>query len=200
MRLAWRAVRFEAALWWSLLLFVTGRRDGLRPGVTTVGYHRAATGLFVLLLVSSAVEVPALHLIVPWPPVRLALLVLGVWGVTFAAGLWASYVVRPYLVSTQGVRLRHGPVHDVRISWAQIAEVRQRTVRTWAKPGFGTAVTVEDGRLGYVVHGETNVVLLLAEPIDVGGAAVTEVHVGADDPAALAAALLAARPAAGTAA
>jgi hypothetical protein len=185
MRLAWRAVRFELALWRSLLLLLIGRRDGRRPGVTTVGYHRAATGLFVLLLVASAVEVPALHLIVPWQPVRLALLALGVWGVAFTAGLWASYVVRPYLFSADGVRLRHGVQRDLRLSWAQIADVRPRTVRTWAKPGFA----VEDGRLGYVVHGETNVALLLAEPIVVGGAEVTEVHVGADDPAALAAAL-----------
>jgi len=97
MRFACRAVRFELALRRSLLLLLTGRRDGRRPGVTTGGYHLAATGLFVLLLVASAVEVPALHLIVPWPPVRLALLVLGVWGVAFTAGLWASYVARPYL-------------------------------------------------------------------------------------------------------
>jgi hypothetical protein len=189
MRLAWRAVRFELALWRSLSLLLIGRRDGRRPGVTTVGYHRAATGLFVLLLVASAVEVPALHLIVPWRPVQLLRLALGVWGVAFTAGLWASYVVRPYLFSADGVRLRHGVQRDLRLSWAQIADVRERTVRTWAKPGFGTAVTVEDGRLGYVVHGETNVALLLAEPIVVGGAEVTEVHVGADDPAALTAAL-----------
>ncbi|HET6531171.1 MAG TPA: hypothetical protein VFH03_11255, partial [Actinoplanes sp.] len=91
MRLAWWAVRFELSLWRSMLLLMTGRRDGQRPGVTTVGYHRAATGLFVLLLVASAIELPALHLSVPWRPVQLTLLFLGVWGVTFAIGLWASY-------------------------------------------------------------------------------------------------------------
>ncbi|HET6532980.1 MAG TPA: hypothetical protein VFH03_20515, partial [Actinoplanes sp.] len=133
-----------------------------------------------------------LHLIVPWRPVQLALLILGVWGVTFAVGLWASYVVRPYLFSADGVRLRHGSQRDLRLRWGQIAEVRERTVRTWRKPGFGTAVTAEDGRLGYVVHGETTIALVLAEPILVGGAEVTEVHVGADDPAALTAAIRAA--------
>ncbi|GAA0795119.1 hypothetical protein GCM10009524_04490 [Spirilliplanes yamanashiensis] len=191
LRLLWVAVRFEAALWRSLWLFVTGRRDGRRDGVTTVGYHKAGTGLFVMLVVGSAVEVPALHFIIPWRPVQLALLVLGIWGVTFSLGLWVAYVVRPYLVSADGVRLRHGTFTDLRLSWGQIAHVQPRDVRTWERNGFGTAITVEGGRLAYVVQAETNVALILTTPITVDGKEVTEVHVGADDPQALVAALVA---------
>jgi hypothetical protein len=181
----WAFLRFELGLARSLYLAARGRQDGVRAGVTPVTYHRAATGMWAIGLFATLVEIPLMHLIVPWRPVQLTLLVLGVWSLWLVAGFWASFRVRPYLVDATGIRLRHGPFGDRTIPWSQVTDVRPETVRTW-KAGLGTAVTTEDGRLGYVVNGATNVALVLADG--------TEVHIGADDPAALLRALPSPRP------
>lgn len=192
MRRLWWFIRFGAGLVRSVYLLLTRRRDGVKPGVMPVAYHRGSTPIWVIGLVASGVEIPVLHLIVPWWPVQFALIVLGGWGLWFVAGLWASYAVRPYLVDAGGVRLRHGPFHDRWIPWSQIADVRERTTRTWDGTGLGAAVAEQDGKLAYITHSETTVALVLDAPI--GG--VTEVHIGADDPQALLRALLSRRPSA----
>jgi hypothetical protein len=189
MRFLLRFVRFEAGLWRSLFLLVTGRVDGMRPGVTAIGYHRAATPMWVLALFVTCVEIPAVHLLVPWAPVRAALVVVGIWSVLLVAGMWASYRVRPYLVDDAGIRLRMGPARDITVAWSQVASVEARTVRTWEKAGFGTAAIQEGTRLAYVVNGQTTVLLTLHEPIG----DVTAIHVGADTPTELLAALRPAR-------
>jgi hypothetical protein len=181
LRLFLRFVRFEAGLWRSLFLLVTGRVDGMRPGVTAIGYHRAATPLWVIALFGTCVEIPAVHLIVPWAPVRAALVVVGVWGVLLVAGMWASYRVRPYLVDDAGIRLRMGPARDITVPWSQVTSIEGRTIRTWENAGFGTAALQEGTRLAYVVNGQTTVVIHLSEPLG----EVTEIHVGADNPAEL---------------
>jgi hypothetical protein len=191
-RRIWWFIKFEAGLVRSVYLLLTGQRDGAGPGVVTVGYHKGSTPLWVIGLIASAVEIPVLHLIVPWRTVQLALLVLGAWGLWFVAGLWASYAVRPYLVDAAGVRLRHGPFADRRIPWSQIADVRPLTTRTWDGTGLGCAVAEQDGKLAYLTHSETTVALVLDPPL--GG--ITEVHVGADDADALLRALLSRRPSA----
>jgi hypothetical protein len=185
-----KVLRFEAHLWRALFRLVTRRRDGSGPGVTTVSYHRATTPVWMLMLFASAVEIPVLHLVVPWRPAQLALIVLGVWGVFLFAGLWAAYVTEPYLVNGAGIRLRHGPFRDLWLDWAQVADVTARTTRDWPGAGMGASPARADGRLGYVVNGATTVVLTLVEPVD----GRSEVHIGADDPAALLTALRTWRP------
>lgn len=194
MTLVWRAVRFEAGLWRSLWLLVTRRRDGVGPGVVGFGYHRAVTPVWLPMIGVSAVEVPLVHLIVRQPQVRLALLVAGVWGVVMLVGMWAGCVVRPYLVGPDGLRLRHGLSRDLRLPFSAIASVTACTTTNWVNHGMGAATTVEDGRLGYLLTGETRIALHLTRPLDVPAgrgrtATVTEIHLGADDPEAMLAAL-----------
>jgi hypothetical protein len=194
-RRVWRVLRFEAGLWRSLFLLVARRRDGVRAGVAGFGYHRALTPVWLTLVGVSAVELAVVHLVVPWPAARLALLVLGAWGLLLMVGLWASWVVRPYLVDDAGIRLRRGLARDLRLPWPAVASVAPRTVRTWSGAGPGTAVTVEERRMGYLAGGETRVVLTLTRPLTVPAgrgrtAEVDEIHLGADDPDGLLAALL----------
>jgi hypothetical protein len=191
-RLFLRFLRLEAGLWRSLFLLVSGRTDGMRPGSTAVSYHRAATPIWAVALFLTAVEVPAVHLIVPWAPVRAALLLVGVWGVLLIAGMWASYRVRPYLVDADGIRLRMGPARDITVPWSQVSSVTPRTVSTWPGAGLGTAAVVDGHRLAYVVGGQTGVVLALTQPL-AAPAGITEIHVGADDPAQLVSVLAFAR-------
>jgi hypothetical protein len=188
MRMFLRFVRFEAGLWRSLSLLAIGRIDGMRPGTTAVGYHRAATPIWAIALFVTCAEVPAVHLAVPWPAAKAVLLVLGVWGVLLIAGMWASYRARPYLVDTDGIRLRMGLARDIRLPWSQVSAVTPRTVCTWQGAGLGTAAVVDGDRLAYVVGGQTSVVIALTEPLT-APPGITEIHVGADDPAQLIAAL-----------
>ncbi|MEV1288174.1 hypothetical protein [Micromonospora sp. NPDC049679] len=194
MRLTWRVVRFEAALWRSLFLLLIGRRDGVEAGSRVFSYHRAVTPVWLTLVAVSAVEVVAVHVMTPWASLRLALLVVGVWGLLLLLGLWASYVVRPYVVGDSGVRLRHGTARDLRLRFDELASVAPATVRAWDAGGLGAAVAVDARRLAYVVGGETRIVLTLAAPRTVPAgrgrwAEVDEIHIGADDPDALLAAL-----------
>lgn len=201
LRWVWWFVRFEAGLWRSLFLLAARRRDGVRPGVSPFTYHRTLTAVWLPLTAVSAVEVAAVHLAVSWPPARYALLLLGSWGLLLMCGVWVSYVVRPYLVADDGVRVRHGLSRDLRLPWSAIASVAGQTTRSWANPGIGAVTTVQGRRLGYLVTGETRVVLRLVTPLTVPAgrgrtAEVDEIHLGADDPDGLLAALQLRAPAA----
>lgn len=200
MRFVLRVIRFEAALWRSLFLLVTGRRDGVPSGAVAFSYHRPVTPVWLTFAGVSAVELVAVELLVPWPPVRAVLLVLGVWSLLLVLGMWAGMVVRPYVVSRDGVRLRHGTRRDVRLGAASIVAVRTRTARDWGSGGLGADVVVRQDRgherVGYVVGGETHVVLTLADPESgtdrADGADDTrprEVHIGLDDPTGFVAAV-----------
>jgi hypothetical protein len=162
-------------------LLVAGRR----PGTSAFGYHRPATPIWLTLAVSSAVEILGVHLVLPAGWLRLVVLILGGLGLILVLGLWAGLVTRPYLVADDGVRVRQGLRRDLRLPWSAMLGVRAQTTRRWARAGIGANVTEEDGRLGYVVGGETRVVIMLRAPLD----GASEVHLGVDDPAGMLAAL-----------
>lgn len=64
------------------------RRPAVPPGGTGVGYHRPVLTVLFIFIVLSAVEIPILDLIVhPWPAVRIPVLILGIWGLTWMVGL-----------------------------------------------------------------------------------------------------------------
>jgi hypothetical protein len=55
----------------------------------------------------NAVEIPIFDLIVHrWPAVRITLLVLGIWVLTWMFGLLCAYLMRPHTVGPEGIRAR----------------------------------------------------------------------------------------------
>jgi len=63
------------------------------------------------------------HLIDPWPTVRIVLLVVCAWGLIWMVGFLASLKVYPHLLSAASLRVRHGATVDIAIPWTAIASI-----------------------------------------------------------------------------
>ena len=100
------------------------RRPALPPGASGFRYDAPVRTILVVFIVLSAVEIPIIDLIVhPWPPVRISLLVLGIWGLTWMIGLLCAYRMRPHTVGPGGIRVREGLEIDIDLPWDVIASV-----------------------------------------------------------------------------
>ncbi|MGK3949632.1 hypothetical protein [Microbacterium sp. K2] len=172
------------------------RRPAVPKGGTGIGYHRPVLTVLFIFIGLSAVEIPILDLIVhQWPAVRITLLVLGIWGVTWMVGLLCAMLMRPHAVGPDGVRVRSGLELDVPIGWDDIASVAiSRRVDEPKQPrivGSEYAERMQD---------ETNVEIELERPVAIrlpglapkdGVHHVDRIRLWADDPRAF---LDAARP------
>ena len=167
-RLAWRLVKLEVQLYVALGRWVA-RRPAVPAGATAWGYSRLVTPVMGLWIFGSACELPLAHVLVPWPGVRLALLVLGVWGLVWMVGMLASLKVHPHLVTEAGLVLRYGTFAQLDVPWSQVesARVEDRDVDGFIrvlrprKTDAGTEVQVP-------VNDRVNVTLRLRSPLTVG--------------------------------
>lgn len=187
----------ELAIGASLVLYLRRRRSGVGPGVVPIGYDLALRPLSLTFLVLSVLELVVVEFAVPWPTVRLVLLVGGGWTVLLSAGLAAANVVRPHLVTSRELRLRlrSGTWADVSVPLDRIATVTARR----RSASDRTASVVEDA-LVLGIGGGTTVDVQLREPtvLTVGrrSATVRAVRFAADDPRAAVTAIRAALAAA----
>lgn len=163
------------------------RRPAVPKGGTGIGYHRPVLTVLFIFIGLSAVEIPILDLIVhQWPAVRITLLVLGIWGVTWMVGLLCAMLMRPHSVGPDGVRVRSGLELDVPIAWEDIASVAiSRRVDEPKQPrviGSEYAERMQD---------ETNIEIELERPVAIrlpglapkGGVHhVARIRLWADDP------------------
>ncbi|BCJ40480.1 hypothetical protein GCM10010168_81860 [Actinoplanes ianthinogenes] len=161
----------------------------IEPGAQRFTYHRAVNLILGAFLVVSAIEVPILHLILPWEPVRLTALAIGVYGLIWMVGLLATMRVHQHLVGPSGLRIRNSLSLDLPLPWERIAaiEVRRRSM----PPGGQTQL--EDGVLALGMAGQTSVDVVLMGPLVVPvrktrGEPVTRIRFHADEPEALVAA------------
>lgn len=172
------------------------RRPAVPKGGTGIGYHRPVLTVLFIFIGLSAVEIPILDLIVhQWPAVRITLLVLGIWGVTWMVGLLCAMLMRPHSVGPDGVRVRSGLEIDVPIGWADIASVAiSRRVDEPKQPRITGSEYAER------MQDETNIEIELERPVPIrlpglapkgGTHQVDRVRLWADDPRAF---LDAARP------
>lgn len=172
------------------------RRPAVPKGGTGIGYHRPVLTVLFIFIGLSAVEIPILDLIVhQWPTVRITLLVLGIWGVTWMVGLLCAMLMRPHSVGPDGVRVRSGLELDVPIGWDDIASVAiSRRVDEPTQPRITGSEYAER------MQDETNIEIELERPVAIrlpglapkGGVHhVDRIRLWADDPRAF---LDAARP------
>jgi len=183
LRLLGAAVRYEIGIWRSLAVWLLRVRT-VPAGATGHRYAGAVTPLMIVFIVVSAIELPVLHLLLPWETVRLVADLLGLWGLLWMFGLLAALRVHPHLVDDNGIRIRYGFMVDVMVPWHAIASVRSR----------GRGVEAAPGLLNIPVAKQTTVDIVLREPLMLdprraGGQPVTEVRLYADDPAVLVAQL-----------
>ncbi|GIH04712.1 hypothetical protein Rhe02_27790 [Rhizocola hellebori] len=124
--LARKAIRFELGLWKSLFRWALRRTALTDPTAVGFSYAGVVTPMFIGITVVAAIEIPVAHLLLPWAPVRLVLLLLGVQTLFWMIGLLASLRVNPHEVSDSGLRIRYGTGLDFTIAWQDIAAIRPR--------------------------------------------------------------------------
>ena len=185
-----KAAAYEWNIYRSLFRWVARRPAVSGPGARGFGYAALITPVLVAFVVVSAIELPILHLVLPWEGVRLLADIAGVWGLIWMLGLMASVRAYPHVVSDAGLRIRSGSTVTIDVPWDAVAAVRRRD-RTLDTRG---AVVVEETDAGRVVSVAvmkfTNIDVVLREPTVVavpGRAAgpVAELRFSADDPGAV---------------
>lgn len=167
-RAAWRA---EVGIWQSLYRWAF-RRPRVPAGASGFSYHSPVLTILVIFIVLSAVELPIIDLIVhPWPWLRIPLLALGIWGLTWMIGFLLGYLTRPHAVGPEGIRARLGTDLDVDLRWDDVASVERSRDVTEKAPKVRDE---EHGRtLAIRIANETNVLVVLERPV--------RVHVGGRD-------------------
>lgn len=176
------------------------RRPAIPAGGTGIGYHRPVLTILFIFIGLSAVEIPIFDLIVhQWPVVRITMLILGIWGVTWMLGYLCAMLMRPHTVSPDGIRVRNGLEIDVPMPWEAIASVAiSRRVDEPKQPRITDTET--GAEYAERMQNETNLEIELERPFAVrlpglapkgGEHRVTSIRLWADDPRAF---LDAARP------
>lgn len=187
-----RFVRLEIGIWRSLVLWLARRTPGAGPGVQSFAYAREVSPVIGAFIFVSLIELPVVHLLLPWETVRLIVLVLSVWGLLWMIGYFASVRAFKHLLDDRGMRVRYGTTVDIPIPWEVVASVNRR------RGGVpkGKTVSVERGDDGAIVSvavmKQTRVAIVLTRPTRLelpdGAQDVSEVRCYVDDPAAFVAA------------
>lgn len=169
------------------------RRPAVPPGAQGFRYDSPTLLVLVVLIIVSAIEVVAIDLIVHrWLPVRIAFLVLGLWGVVFGIGLLCAHVMRPHTVGHEGVRIRDGFDLDLAISWDKVHAVAMRKHSPASKSprlleGDGTCtlvIAVSNATNLEITLGALTPVRLPGAPPKGGQKQITAIRLWADDPKA----------------
>lgn len=176
------------------------RRPAVPDGGTGIAYHRPVMTILIIFIVLSVVEIPILDLIVhPWPAVRIPILILGIWGLTWMIGLLCAMLMRPHAIGPDGVRIRSGLEIDVAVSWHDIASI---AIAKRVDEPKTPRITATDRGTEYAerMQDETNIEIELERAVGIrlpglppkgGRQDVTRIRLWADDPRAF---LAAARP------
>lgn len=180
-----RALIMELHVWASLYRFIL-RRPRVPTGATAFTYHRPIIQILMIFVILSAFELVIVDLIVHrWIAVRVPLLILGIWGLTWMLGFVFGYLTRPHAVGSQGVRVRQGAEIDIPIGWDEIASVALLKDVEDAKAPQVT--TDENGATLHLrIQNETNIEIELERPTAVrlprGTVEVRRVRIFADEP------------------
>ncbi len=164
------------------VLLLRGRR-AVEPGETPLPYASALGLLTAVLLGGALVAVVVVAVVVPWPWLRTALLVIGAAAALSVLASWCAAVVYPHVVGAEQLRLRQGAFGWQDVPLDAIARV-SRTPRVWRRSGL-----VSDGEdVGYVLNGRTEIEVALGQavPLRLRGRTLhpATVHLAVDEPAA----------------
>jgi hypothetical protein len=182
-----KAVAYEWGMWRSLYRWTLRRPLRLEPGARAFGYVTVVTPIIVVFIALSAIEVPILHLILPWETVRLVGDMLGAYGLFWMIGMLASLRVHPHVVGDAGLRIRYGFTVDFTIPWEAIATVRAR----YRSLPSSRKVQLDRTDAGRVLHlgvaSQTSVDVVLRQPTVIPlskleGEPITELRFFADGP------------------
>ncbi len=188
--LARRVLVYELRIWQSLYRWIF--RRPITPDADAVAFSYASllTPILIAFIAVSAIEIPVVHLLMPWETIRRVFLGLGIWGVIWMIGLLASLRIYPHHVGASGLRVRYSFDLDVTLPWDVIAEIRahRRSLPSGRKvqlERLGVSTT-----LNVAISSTTNVEVALRQPTTVRlpngkHVEITALHFYADEPRAL---------------
>ena len=194
-RFAWAALTLEVTLYLALGRWIA-RRPGVPAGTTPIGYSRLVAPMLWLWIFGSATEVVVLDVLLSrwWTPLRIPLLVVGIWGLVWMLGMLAAYRTRPHLLGETSLQVRDGIHARVDVPLARIASVRSVDHEL---PGLLKSVHVEgegDGAILLIgVGSRTSLELVLTGPTTLetphGPTTIARVGLWVDEPREVAALL-----------
>lgn len=140
------------------------RRPDVPAGAVTIGYSRGTLGLPIAMVIAALIELVAIHLLVPWPMVRLVLDLLGVYALIVVLGWLAGRIVRPHLLLGDELVLRSGPHVCARVPFNAVASVR----RDRRLSPTAAAIETDGGRQSLALPGPdgTSLTVVLARPVE----------------------------------
>ncbi len=186
-----RAARAEAATWRSLYVWARRNPLPLEPGDEPFGYLSVVKPILGIFIGLSVVEIPIFDVVVthvvPWRPARWIVLGLGIWGLLWMIGLFASMTIHPHVVGDRGLRVRLSSGIDIFIPWTDVEALRKRYR---SLPSSRSVQVEQEGDrqvVSIAVGSQTSVDVLLRRPLTFdlprGGSAPTnELRLYADDP------------------
>ena len=187
-RLAWAALKLEVTLYLALGRWLA-RRPDVPAGTTPIGYSRLVAPMLWLWIFGSATEVVVLDVLLSrwWTPLRVPLLIVGVWGLVWMLGMMAAYRTRPHLLGETSLQVRDGIHARVDVPLDRIASIRPVDHEL---PGLLKSVHVDgegdDAVLLIGVGSRTNLELVLTGPTTLktpnGPTAVGRVGLWVDEP------------------
>lgn len=165
LHLLWRSLKLEYHGWVSIGRFVVRHRGVPRDGLG-FAYHRPSMPGLIVFLVISAVELVVVDVLVrDWPAVRIALFLLGLWGLLYMCGMLFGLMTRPHVVTPRGLHLRQGPEITLPLDWADIHTITRRAVDTNGEKAHRVTRDAEGRvRLNLWVNQQATMVVELAEP------------------------------------
>jgi hypothetical protein len=185
-----RAVELEIGIWRNLCRWIFRRPLAIEPGAEPFGYTGAVIVLLYAFIAVSVIEIPVLHLILPWRISKIISAVVSVWGLFWMIGILAGFKIHPHSVGASVLQVRHGNRVDLAIPWTAMKTIQTRR----RSPPSSKSVQLEPSGSGLVLHvvmgGQTNVDIVLSEPMAVPlpkgqSGPITELRSYADDPDAL---------------
>jgi hypothetical protein len=186
-----RAAKAEAATWRSLYLWARRRPLPLGPGDEPFGYLGVVKPILGIFIGLSVVEIPIFDIVVthvvPWRPARWIVLGLGIWGLLWMIGLFASMTIHPHVVGDRGLRVRLSSGIDLWIPWADVEALRKRYR---SLPSSRSVQVEQEGErrvVSIAVGSQTSIDVLLRRPLifdlpKTGSTPMNELRLYADDP------------------
>ena len=159
----------EVAMWRSMYHWLRRTPPTAAPGDRAFSYLGVVKPILGVFIGLAAVEIPIFDLIirnvVPWEPARWIALTLGVWGLLWMIGLFASMKINPHVAGTAGLRVRMGASIDLTVPWADIDTV-SKAYRSL--PSSKSVQVEQDGArtvLNLATGSQTSVDIRLRRPI-----------------------------------
>jgi hypothetical protein len=170
-------IRYELGGVMSIVLLLRGRKDV--PADATVIRYGANQKVFLLVMMFlGPLEIFLAELLVPWPWLRIVLLIFGIYGVVWLFGVYAGVHTRPHYIDGERLVIRTGHLAAVSVDVGAVRSVRRESHNSYQGEKAKGMVSVKGGVVA--VTGMSGTVLAVAlepgTPVRVQGRGTVLAH------------------------